>query len=400
MDEIWKTSVSVGTYEISSHGRVRHKQSGEIRKLQCKLGHYTVVLHPTIGVSKTITIAKEVLGTFDRPTEKIGRREYARHKDHDILNNHLDNLEWSYIPPPRVMGTVIETYTSPDKDAEIVSIFFGKRKIDVSSDGFIRNDKVWRSGNVESGREYKRLTIEFDREGNSRSNHEDIHFLVAHAFLGPRPEKYVIDHLDSDKYNNNAYNLEYDTRCEKTKRANQEPPLQNPVDQYELNGTHVATYKSQSEASRYMIGNPSGSAPIGETCNGHRDNIYGYTWRSIGDPFERVSRKRKAPVENVAFIGKLKKEGEFIMIGDKFLVKIGKGNAKRPKSKCGPLRGMVCVNFKCDEHDELRKFLVKHEKISILADTEKASTDRFYMTEEEFEMAIGIANDNVGRYIN
>ena len=36
-----------------------------------------------------------------------------------------------------------------------------------------------------------------------------IHFLVAQAFLGPKPIKTVIDHIDRDKGNNNLENLRY-----------------------------------------------------------------------------------------------------------------------------------------------------------------------------------------------
>lgn len=38
------------------------------------------------------------------------------------------------------------------------------------------------------------------------------HTLVAECWLGPRPEGYVIDHIDRDKHNNHHSNLRYVTR--------------------------------------------------------------------------------------------------------------------------------------------------------------------------------------------
>ena len=45
------------------------------------------------------------------------------------------------------------------------------------------------------------------------------HVLVAYAWLGPRPEGYEIDHLNGDKLNWSADNLEYVTREENRRRS-------------------------------------------------------------------------------------------------------------------------------------------------------------------------------------
>ena len=408
MDEIWRTSVSVDSYEISTHGRVRHGTSGEIRKLQSNFGHPHVNLFYTIGgvkFTKGVTVSKEVLSTYVNEIDEGGRREYARHIDGDISNNYLQNLEWSCIPPPRVMGVVNVDYDSPSPDAEIITMKFGQQEIDVSSDGFIRSDRVrWRSGAVEQGRYYKRVTVQFDRDGKYKeSRHEDIHFLVSHAFLGPRPEGYVIDHIDTDKQNNSISNLEYVTRSGNQLRSiangNAIAPNQKPVDQYTLDGEYITTYCNQSDASMAMIGKTCGSAAIGQVCNGIRDHYKKHTWRHFGDPFERVSIKRKPPTDNGVFIGKLMEDGELCMTADgKFIVKIGSGDMKRPRT--GKLRGMVYSKFSCDEHDELRKFLVSHVSLIGLRSTARYSKDQFNMTEDDFQMAIRLADDNVESYMN
>jgi hypothetical protein len=41
-----------------------------------------------------------------------------------------------------------------------------------------------------------------------------VHQLVAEAFLGPRPDGYVVYHIDEDATNNVPDNLKYTTRAE------------------------------------------------------------------------------------------------------------------------------------------------------------------------------------------
>lgn len=49
--------------------------------------------------------------------------------------------------------------------------------------------------------------------------HKTIHSLVAAAFLGPRPDGCDVNHIDGDKTNNAASNLEYVTRKENMQHA-------------------------------------------------------------------------------------------------------------------------------------------------------------------------------------
>lgn len=46
-----------------------------------------------------------------------------------------------------------------------------------------------------------------------------VHRLVAEAFIGPRPDKHQINHIDCSKQNNSLPNLEYVTRSENMKHA-------------------------------------------------------------------------------------------------------------------------------------------------------------------------------------
>lgn len=53
-----------------------------------------------------------------------------------------------------------------------------------------------------------------DRARTGKRKHRTVHSLVAEAFLGPRPGNADIMHLDGNRTNNKAWNLQYGTRSE------------------------------------------------------------------------------------------------------------------------------------------------------------------------------------------
>lgn len=55
------------------------------------------------------------------------------------------------------------------------------------------------------------LTVTLRKLKPKRSFLIHIHRAVASAFLGPRPEGLVVDHIDNDRLNNSPYNLRYTT---------------------------------------------------------------------------------------------------------------------------------------------------------------------------------------------
>lgn len=98
--EIWKTFTIDGKkptvpYVISNHGRFgvqKDKGSVEVRHFKPTAGNYRFNTRQH-GKNKAIFIAREVaLAFLKRPSSK---HKFVVHKDHNYLNNLVENLKWA-----------------------------------------------------------------------------------------------------------------------------------------------------------------------------------------------------------------------------------------------------------------------------------------------------------------
>lgn len=112
-----------------------------------------------------------------------------------------------------------------------------------------------------------------------------IHRLVAEAFI-ENPNGYAeVNHLDEDKTNNRADNLEwcdrkYNTNYGTTQKRRADKirngPRSKPIDQLDLRGNYIATYPSMAEIKRTLGYEQSA---ICFAAQGKFSQAYGYKWR-------------------------------------------------------------------------------------------------------------------------
>lgn len=118
----------------------------------------------------------------------------------------------------------------------------------------------------------------FDKDGTS-TNHK-VHRLVAKAFV-PNPDNLnEVNHVDEDKDNNRADNLEWckhvDNCNHGTRNERSAVKRSIQVEQMTLDGHHVAFYQSACEASRQTGIARKG---INDCCRRHIKTAGGYLWR-------------------------------------------------------------------------------------------------------------------------
>jgi hypothetical protein len=150
---------------------------------------------------------------------------------------------------------------------------------------------------VDSIRRYKGRILKQCRKQNGYmevvvkrqcEQHFLVHRLVAQTFI-PNPNGYpTVNHLDENKENNKADNLEWVTSAENNaygigciNRKKNAPAASirstaRPVQKYSLEGKLLDEYYSAMEAGRANGCRQSG---ISECCNGKQKTAYGYIWK-------------------------------------------------------------------------------------------------------------------------
>ena len=122
--------------------------------------------------------------------------------------------------------------------------------------------------------------VDLWKEGKAKTF--KVHRLVAQAFV-PNPNNLPeVNHIDENKENNKASNLEWVTAEYNTnygtrgKRAGEK--RKKPVLQFALDGNFIKEHTSAKEAAK-QFGNKHIAMQIGECCRGTQKTAHGFKWR-------------------------------------------------------------------------------------------------------------------------
>lgn len=161
------------------------------------------------------------------------------------------------------------------------------------------------------------------------SNRFLVHRLINKAFHGDSfKEGYVTNHIDGDKNNNNADNLEWISQQENIldmiKRVGDTTPIARkalaksslkPVAQFDLSGNRLNIFLSIQEAYVYL-GKPKKSNAISKVLRGVNKTAYGYLWKYVYDEdfnkgkLKNIEKHQKIIVENRKKLKKIKQYDE------------------------------------------------------------------------------------------
>ena len=142
-------------------------------------------------------------------------------------------------------------------------------------------------------------TVELFKRNGEKSKRVLVHRLVAMAFLQNTFNYPQVNHIDENKENNCANNLEwctakhnmnygnmakirhtlidYTTENRKDIARKNGKAVSKPVEQFSVDGLYIASYPSAAEAGRIT---GISKSHIGECCNGNRyKTVGGYIWK-------------------------------------------------------------------------------------------------------------------------
>lgn len=124
-----------------------------------------------------------------------------------------------------------------------------------------------------------------------------VHRIVAFAFVDGYREGLEVNHIDENRFNNCAENLEWITHkqnCNHGTRIQRIKEKQNmAVLQYTLDGEFIAEYASMHIAAEAI---KAEAGHICDCCLGNRKWAYGYFWRYKDDALYEQAKKRIAEI--------------------------------------------------------------------------------------------------------
>jgi hypothetical protein len=232
----------VDRYKIANIGKIWSiKKKTYLNTI--KSNGYNIVYFNIIDTKKTkmfrvdILIASSFLGNSDK---------YLQHLDNDNYNDHLDNLKWI------------------DTDKYLEQQYSDKWKtIDKLPNYYISNTgQVWSTytnslikQQIVSG--YSSVMI-----GYPKSIFSHVHRLVAQAFCKQNKiEQNIVNHIDSDKFNNNSDNLEWCTTLENNLHGIKNKHKNIPAETFKYK--HTSKYVDLSiELEKYIDYHICGSGHI------------------------------------------------------------------------------------------------------------------------------------------
>lgn len=303
--EVWKPIPGFAKrFECSTLGRIKTNSFNktkilepDVEKFRTRNAYLTVFITDDIGKQRTMKVHRLVALTWLSNPENLPE---VNHKDKDIYNNRLSNLEWcsrqenqqhavqhalNMNGNPRpiyqmdMAGNILNHWDSAREasqslkihDGDIAKVCGGKRnhaggfKWKYVEENIAETDKkeipgfpgyyATRNGRI-TGRNGR--TMKPTMEGgyykinmtlSSGRFKASVHRLVALTYIPNPDNKPMVDHISTDTLDNRVENLRWATQKDNMNNIVTLEKLRKKVYQYNLDGTLVAVYNGQQEAA-------------------------------------------------------------------------------------------------------------------------------------------------------
>lgn len=246
--ELWKVIPGYDNYEASTCGRIRNKTTSKVLKpYNVEDGYSQIRL--SLGSRKEFKVIAAhrlvAITWISNPDNKPTVNHINRNK----YDNRVDNLEWNTHKEQSLhvintsrkdknITTILQHYEN--EEWKVIPAF---PTLQVSNQGRIRNISGYIYKPYENGR-YIHLKI--------KGKHIIIHRAVAEAFLSTFTPDCVINHLDGNRKNNAASNLECVTQSENLIHSYKIGLNSRAIciQQYDSNNNLLNEYPSYLQAAR------------------------------------------------------------------------------------------------------------------------------------------------------
>ena len=290
--EYWKDLIEFPIYQISSLGRVRHKNNKNFLTYAIRSSDFRVHVESDIK-QNTISISKYMCLTFF--SESADPEKKAFHKNGNICDNNINNLEYKWRNPysigPKIGIKIREeikesrTEINIDYTNEIWLPILDFEGWMVSSFGRIKNlDYINELGLMVSG--YRTINI----KANGNEHRLQVHRLVLSAFHPiEKMQDFLVNHKDGNPGNNKLENLEWITSSGNTIHSIENgliQPYSRKVVRIDLKTGEEKIYQSIIQAS-LDIG--VCKSAIGNVLIGRSKTSGGYGWKNYEESNNKIS---------------------------------------------------------------------------------------------------------------
>lgn len=289
-------------YYVYDDGRIYSLKSKKFLSPDTSTGYARVLLCHN-GIHKRFNVHK-LVGLFFIPNPE--NLPIINHKDNNILNNHVDNLEWiSYSDNVKSENCIKheKIYASPFTDDELKTEewkSFRDGRYFISNLGRLKNsdnNKIL-SGHINPVTVYIRDNL-FFRDGSKQTIPR--HHIVWEAFH-PNEEIEVLNHKDGDKTNNRLSNLENISRSENLSHAYKvlKSKKTRKCCGVNINSGEIKIFFSISEAAQVLRCQESTIRTALNRQSIHKSHIsQGYKWYNLTENEYEQALKSSETIESI-----------------------------------------------------------------------------------------------------